>query len=40
MLVLMGYSRKREYAADAGSASFVGKNAMIAALRRLQIITK
>jgi heat shock protein HtpX len=40
MLVLMGYSRKREYAADAGSASYVGKNAMIAALRRLQVITK
>ncbi len=40
MLVLMSYSRKREYAADAGSASYVGKNAMIAALRRLQIITQ
>jgi heat shock protein HtpX len=40
MLVLMGYSRKREYAADTGSASYVGKNAMIAALRRLQVITK
>ncbi len=35
-LIVMAYSRHREYAADAGSASFVGKEKMIAALRALQ----
>ncbi len=37
-LVVMAYSRRREFAADAGSASFVGKNKMINALRALQSI--
>ena len=37
-VIVMAYSRRREFAADAGSASFVGKNKMIAALRALQRI--
>lgn len=37
-LIVMAYSRHREFAADAGSASFVGKNKMINALRALQKI--
>lgn len=37
-LVLMAYSRRREYAADAGSAGFVGKTKMIDALKALQRI--
>jgi len=40
MIVLMGYSRTREYAADAGSARFVGKDKMILALQKLKIITR
>ena len=32
----MYYSRKREFTADAGAASLVGKDKMIAALQRLQ----
>lgn len=35
-IILMWFSRKREYAADAGSAGFVGTQHMIAALQRLQ----
>lgn len=35
-LIVMTYSRHREFAADAGSALFVGKNKMIKALRALQ----
>jgi len=35
-LIVMAYSRRREFAADAGSASFVGKNKMINALKALQ----
>ena len=34
--IVMYYSRKREFAADSGSASLVGKSKMIAALKRLQ----
>lgn len=34
--IVMYYSRKREFSADAGSASLVGKAKMIAALKRLQ----
>jgi heat shock protein HtpX len=34
--IVMYYSRQREYRADAGSASLVGKHKMIAALKRLQ----
>ena len=37
-LIVMAYSRRREFAADAGSASFVGKNKMMNALRALQKI--
>ncbi len=37
-LVVMAYSRRREFAADAGSGQFVGKNKMINALRALQKI--
>ena len=37
-LVVMAYSRRREFAADAGSASFVGKNKMINALKALKRI--
>lgn len=36
MIVLMWYSRHREYEADAGSAHFVGKHAMIASLEKLK----
>ena len=35
-IIVMYYSRQREYSADSGSASLVGKNKMIAALQRLQ----
>lgn len=35
-IVLMGFSRWREYRADAGSADVLGKQAMINALKRLQ----
>jgi len=38
--IVMYYSRKREYVADSGSASLVGKQKMIAALRRLQNSTE
>lgn len=34
--IVMYYSRKREFSADAGAASLVGKEKMIAALQRLQ----
>jgi heat shock protein HtpX len=34
-IIVMAYSRRREYAADAGSASYVGRNKMIAALKKL-----
>ncbi len=37
-LVVMAYSRRREFAADAGSGQCVGKNKMINALRALQKI--
>lgn len=40
MLVLMRYSRHREYEADFGSSVFVGKQSMILALEKLKIITK
>jgi len=38
--IVMYYSRKREFIADSGSASLVGKNKMIAALRRLQMTSE
>lgn len=38
-LVLMAFSRHREYRADEGSARSVGKDKMIQALKRLQYIT-
>jgi heat shock protein HtpX len=37
-IIVMAYSRRREFAADAGSASFVGKGKMMNALRALQKI--
>jgi len=38
--IVMYYSRQREFSADAGSASLVGKEKMIAALRRLQVASE
>lgn len=35
-IIVMWFSRQREFRADAGSAALVGKHKMIAALRRLQ----
>ncbi len=35
-LILSAFSRRREFSADAGGASFAGKSKMIAALKRLQ----
>lgn len=40
MIVLMWYSRTREYVADAWSAALVGKEKMIAALHKLKTITR
>lgn len=40
MIVLMWYSRHREYRADEWSSMFVWKQSMIAALEKLKIITK
>lgn len=37
-IVVMAYSRHREFAADAGSAQYVGKNKMVNALTALQRI--
>ena len=36
MLILMRFSRWREYRADAGSAGFLGREKMIASLQKLQ----
>ena len=36
MMLVMGFSRYREFRADAGAAQLVGKHKMIAALQRLQ----
>lgn len=38
MIVLMAFSRHREYRADEGSAKLLGKSKMIAALKRLDTI--
>lgn len=38
--IVMYYSRKREFVADAGAAKLVGKEKMIAALQRLQTSTE
>lgn len=38
-IVLMAFSRYREYRADEGSARAVGKDKMIQALKRLQAVT-
>ena len=40
MLVVMAFSRHREYRADAGGAAYAGKQDMIAALQRLQMNTR
>lgn len=37
-IIVMAYSRRREFAADAGSAGYVGKSKMLNALRALQRI--
>lgn len=37
-IIVMAYSRRREYSADAGSARYVGKNKMLNALKALQRI--
>ncbi|MBP6921118.1 protease HtpX [Candidatus Gracilibacteria bacterium] len=37
-LIVMAYSRRREFAADAGSATYVGKSKMVNALKALQRI--
>ncbi len=39
-LIVMWFSRYREYRADAGSAQYVGKEKMISALQRLQEMTE
>ncbi len=36
-IIVMWFSRQREFRADAGGASLAGRNKMIAALRRLQL---
>jgi heat shock protein HtpX len=35
-IIVMWFSRKREYSADAGAAKLVGANKMVAALERLR----
>lgn len=39
-IIVMWFSRQREFRADAGGASLAGRNKMIAALRRLQLTSK
>lgn len=39
-IVLMAFSRHREYRADAGSAKYAGKTKMIKALEKLKTITE
>lgn len=39
-IIVMWFSRQREFRADAGGASLAGRNKMIAALRRLQLTTQ
>jgi heat shock protein HtpX len=39
-LIIMWFSRVREYRADHGGAEFTGKSSMIAALRKLQSVSK
>ncbi|MEK6596318.1 MAG: protease HtpX, partial [Pseudomonadota bacterium] len=39
-IIVMWFSRQREFRADAGGASLAGRNKMIAALRRLQSTVK
>ena len=39
-IIVMWFSRQREFRADAGGASLAGRNKMIAALRRLQLASK
>lgn len=39
-LIVMAFSRYREFRADAGSARLVGKGKMIAALRKLQMVSE
>ncbi|MBA3755842.1 MAG: protease HtpX [Nitrosomonas sp.] len=39
-IIVMWFSRQREFRADAGGASLAGRNKMIAALRRLQLTSQ
>lgn len=39
-LIVLAFSRHREFRADAGSAQYVGKNKMIKALQKLQMLQK
>lgn len=39
-VIVMWYSRQREYRPDAGAASLAGRDKMIAALRRLQAVNE
>lgn len=39
-IIVMWFSRQREFRADAGGASLAGRNKMITALRRLQLASK
>lgn len=39
-IIVMWFSRQREFRADAGGASLAGRNKMIAALRRLQLASQ
>lgn len=39
-IIVMAYSRRREFAADAMAAKLEGKDAMVSALRRLKMITE
>ena len=39
-IIVMWFSRQREFRADAGGASLAGKNKMVAALRHLQLTSQ
>ena len=39
-IILMWFSRHREYRADEGASKFMGKDKMISALKRLQSMTE
>lgn len=39
-MVLMAYSRRREFVADASSATMLGKEHMLHALQKLKLLTQ